>query len=141
MENVVLTHEQLLENLKKVEKLEERINELNVEDQNLVTQIAEINNLIDNSKVIADQNQVTLGSTVTVKYDNEIIPETFKIVRTIIGNNIGGVVSINSPEGKAILGAREGDRYSFNVRDQIVSATVLKVVNEYVRKVEPLKTR
>ena len=43
--------------------------------------------------------------------------ETFTIVTTVRGNSLKGLISIESPIGKALVGHRVGDRVKVQVND------------------------
>ena len=44
--------------------------------------------------------------------------ETYKIVTSVRGNSMNGLISIESPLGKALLGHKVGDRVYIKVNEQ-----------------------
>ena len=48
--------------------------------------------------------------------DDEL--ETYKIVTSVRGNSMNGLISIESPLGKALLGHKVGDRVYIKVNEQ-----------------------
>ena len=71
--------------------------------------------------VIADdskEDEVGLNNTVTIYFEDDDEEETFKLVTTVRGNTLKGLVSLESPIGKAILGKKKGDRVLVQVNEQ-----------------------
>ena len=54
--------------------------------------------------------------------------ETFKLVTTVRGNSLKGMISIDSPIGKAILGHRVNDRVTVKVNDGYSYDVVIKAI-------------
>ena len=61
--------------------------------------------------------EVTMNKTVEVYFPEDDETETFKIVTTIRGNSLKGLISIDSPLGKALLHHREGDRVTVRMEN------------------------
>lgn len=61
--------------------------------------------------------EVTMNKTVEVFFPEDDETETFKIVTTIRGNSLKGLISIDSPLGKALLHHREGDRVTVRMEN------------------------
>ena len=78
-------------------KIEARINELEYQIQN-----AEIQD-------ITDRNAVNLGSVVTIKNREDGSLATYKIVGFAQSNPAEGLISDESPIGKALMGAKKGE--------------------------------
>ncbi len=55
-------------------------------------------------------DEVGMNNTVTVYFEEDGLTETYKIVTTVRGNSLEGLISTESPLGKALLGHKEGDR-------------------------------
>ena len=64
--------------------------------------------------------------------DDEV--ETYRIVTSVRGSSLNGLVSIESPIGKALLGHKEGDRVYVKVNDDygyyVVIRKVIKTESE-----------
>ena len=58
--------------------------------------------------------------------DDEV--ETYRLVTSVRGSSLNGLISIESPIGKAILGHREGDRVYVKVNDDYGYYVVIKKV-------------
>ena len=68
------------------------------------------------------EDEVGLNNTV----DDEV--ETYRLVTSVRGSSLNGLISIESPIGKAILGHREGDRVYVKVNDDYGYYVVIKKV-------------
>ncbi len=68
--------------------------------------------MIRTAEVISDasaEDEVGLNNTVTVEFCEDKSREVYKIVTTVRGNSLEGLISNESPLGKALLGHKEGD--------------------------------
>lgn len=63
------------------------------------------------------EDEVGLNNTVEVFCEDDEATETYRIVTSIRGSSLNGLVSIESPLGKALLGHKEGDRVYVQVND------------------------
>lgn len=75
------------------------------------------------------EDEVGMNNTVTVYFEDEDEEETYKLVTSIRGNSLQGMISIESPIGKAILGHKVGDR----VRVQVGESGGYDII---IRKIE-----
>ena len=67
----------------------------------------------------SEEDQVGLNKTVKVRMLDDGSEETYKIVTTLRGDSLRGLISIESPLGKALLGHRAGDRVTVAVNREI----------------------
>ena len=77
------------------------------------SRIRYLERMIKTAKVIEDhsaKDEIGLFNTVTLYFEDDDEEETYKLVTTVRGNSLKGLISIDSPLGKAILGHRVGDR-------------------------------
>ena len=68
---------------------------------------------IRTAEVISDdsrEDEVGLNNRVTLYFEEDEEEETYKLVTSIRGNSLKGMISTESPLGKAILGRRLGER-------------------------------
>ena len=68
---------------------------------------------IKTAEVISDdskEDEIGVNNTVELFFEEDGTTETMKIVTTMRGNSLEGLVSTESPIGRALLGHREGDR-------------------------------
>lgn len=78
--------------------------------------------MIRTAEVISDdsaEDEVGINNTVTVEFVEDGSIEVFKIVTTVRGNSLEGLISNESPLGKALLGHKEGDTVHVQVSDTV----------------------
>lgn len=63
------------------------------------------------------EDEAGINNTITVYIPEDDMEETFKLVTTLRGNSLKGLISIESPMGKAVLGHKAGDRVTVQVND------------------------
>ena len=66
-----------------------------------------------NAKIVSDTSKVDevgINNTVEVYFEDDDETETYRLVTSIRGNSLQGLISIESPLGKAIQGHKVGDR-------------------------------
>ena len=89
--------------------------------------------MIKTAKVIDDntkEDEVGMNKTVTLRMEDDGSLETYKIVTTMRKNSLKGLVSIESPLGKQLLGHRVGDRVTIKVSDDFsYDVTITKIEN------------
>ena len=82
------------------------------------SRIRYLENMIKTATIISDESaedEVGLNNTVVVYIEEDGEEETYKIVTTVRGNSLKGLISIESPVGKALLGHHVGDRVEIKV--------------------------
>lgn len=65
----------------------------------------------------SSEDEVGLNNTVTLYIPEDDEEETYRLVTSIRGNSMKGLISIESPLGKAIRGRHVGDRVTVQVND------------------------
>ena len=73
------------------------------------------------------EDEIGLNNTVEVYCEDEEV-ETYRIVTSVRGSSLNGLVSIESPLGKALLGHKEGDRVFIKVNDDFGYYVIVKKV-------------
>ena len=63
--------------------------------------------VIDDS---SDENEVGMNDRVEVCFEEDGSTENYRIVTTVRANSLQGLISIESPLGKALMGKKVGDR-------------------------------
>lgn len=63
--------------------------------------------MIDDS---SKEDEVGMNNTVEVFFEEDNLTEKYKLVTTVRGNSLKGLISTESPLGKALLGHRVSDR-------------------------------
>lgn len=69
--------------------------------------------MIKTAEIIPDdsaEDEIGMNTKVTVTFEEDGETETYKIVTTMRGDSLSGLVSVESPIGKALMGHKEGDR-------------------------------
>ncbi|MFQ9510510.1 MAG: GreA/GreB family elongation factor [Lachnospiraceae bacterium] len=96
------------------------------------SRIRYLERMIKTAKVIPDdskEDEVGLNKTIQVYFEDEDETERFKLVTTVRGNSIGGMISIESPLGKAILGHKVNDRVYVKVNENVGYYVVITSVS------------
>lgn len=65
----------------------------------------------------SSEDEVGLNNTVTIYIPEDDVEEVYRLVTSIRGNSVKGLISIESPLGKAIRGHRVGDVVTVRVND------------------------
>ncbi len=76
------------------------------------SRIRYLDHLIRTAEVISDhsaEDEIGINNTVTVEFVEDQSIEVYKIVTTVRGNSLEGLISNKSPLGKALLGHKIGD--------------------------------
>ncbi|MCM1089410.1 MAG: transcription elongation factor GreA [Butyrivibrio sp.] len=90
-----------------------------VKNQN-ESRIRYLERMIRTARVISEESaadEVGINNTVTVVFLDDGSEETYKIVTTVRGNSLEGLISNESPLGKALLGRKAGDVVHVQVSD------------------------
>ena len=77
------------------------------------SRIRYLERMIKTAEVISDESkddEIGLNKIVELYFEDEDDVETYKIVTTVRGNSLQGLVSTESPIGKALLGHKVGDK-------------------------------
>ena len=86
------------------------------------SRIRYLERMIRTAQVISDASaeaEVGMNNTVTVEMLDVGSVEKYRIVTTVRGNSLEGLISNESPLGKALLGRKVGDVVHVQVRDGI----------------------
>lgn len=77
------------------------------------SRIRYLEKMLKNAKIVSDvskADEVGINNTVDVYFEDDDELETYRLVTSIRGNSLQGLISIESPLGKAIKGHKVGDR-------------------------------
>ena len=100
------------------------------EQGKLYSRISELENILTHALIIEEEDmptgQVTIGSTVTVTAAGGQ-SRTFKIVGSQEADAMHGIISEDSPFGKALMGAKEGEVVTVNAPAGEIRYTVDKI--------------
>ncbi len=92
-----------------------------VKNQN-ESRIRYLERMIRTAKVISEESaedEVGINNTVTVEFVDDGTMEVYKIVTTVRGNSLAGLISNESPLGRALLGRKKGDVAHVQVSDTV----------------------
>ena len=85
------------------------------------SRIRYLERMVKTARVIEDrskEDEVGLNNTVTVYFEDEDEEEVYHIVTTVREDVLHGLISIDSPVGKALMGHRVGDTVHVQVNDK-----------------------
>lgn len=92
-----------------------------VKNQN-ESRIRYLERMIKTAKVISEESaedEIGINNTVTVEFVEDGTVEDYKIVTTVRGNSLEGLISNESPLGKVLLGKKVGDVAHVQVNDSL----------------------
>ena len=103
-----------------------------VKNQN-ESRIRYLERMIRTAKVISEDSaadEVGINNTVTVEFVEDGLVETYKIVTTVRGNSLEGLISNESPLGTALLGKKVGEIAHVKINENAgYDVRVLKLEN------------
>ncbi len=95
------------------------------------SRIRYLERMIKTAKVIDDTSEddvIGMNNTVELYFEEDDTTETYRIVTTVRENVLKGLISIESPLGKAIVGHRVNDRVHVRVNDKYGYDVVVKSI-------------
>lgn len=97
------------------------------------SRIRYLERMLKTATVISDESkedEVGLNNTVTVYFVEDEVEETYRLVTSIRGNSVNGLISIESPIGKAILGHKEGEKVLVKVNDSYSYELIIRKIEK-----------
>ncbi|MGN0432051.1 MAG: transcription elongation factor GreA [Lachnospiraceae bacterium] len=92
-----------------------------------------LDRMIRTAEVISDESaedEAGINNTVTIEFLEDGSREVYKIVTTVRGNSLEGLISNESPLGKALLGHKAGDVVHVQVNDNVgYDVKIIKIEN------------
>lgn len=91
--------------------------------------------MIKTAQVIPDdskEDEIGMNNTVEVEFEEDGAIEKYKIVTTMRGNSLEGLVSVESPIGKALMGHKVGDRVFVKVNEEYGYYLIVKSIENTV---------
>ena len=86
------------------------------------------------------EDEAGINNTVTVYIEEDDMEESFKLVTTMRGNSLKGLISIESPMGKAVLGHKVGDRVSVKVNDDYSYDVIIRKIENTGEENEKIRS-
>lgn len=101
------------------------------------SRIRYLERMLKSAQIVTDhsgEDEVGINNTVEVYFEDDDETEVYRIVTSIRGNSLKGLISIESPIGKALLGHKVGDRVHIQVSDtygyEVVIRSIKKTTDE-----------
>lgn len=94
-----------------------------------------LEHMIKTAEIISDESkedEIGVNNTVEVRFEEDGTVETYKIVTTMRGNSLEGLVSTESPIGKALLGHKVGDRVCVRVNESYSYYIIVEKIEKTV---------
>lgn len=105
-----------------------------VKNQN-ESRIRYLERMIRTAVIVSDESaedEVGMNNTVEVYFEEDDLTERYKLVTTVRGNSLEGLISTESPLGKALLGHKVGDRIYVEVKPGFGYYVVVKSIENTV---------
>ena len=101
------------------------------EQGKLYSKIAEYKDMIENAVIIENGtgHGVVMGSHVTIREEGEEDEEVFQIVGSQEANPMQGLISDESPLGRALMGHVKGDRVTMEAPVGVIRYEILSIKN------------
>ena len=99
------------------------------------SRIRYLERMIKTAKVVSEdskEDEVGINNTVQVYFEDDDETEEFTIVTTVRGNSLKGLISTESPIGKAVFGHKAGDRVEVKVNDDYSYYVQIKAIVKQV---------
>lgn len=93
------------------------------------SRIRYLERMIKTAQIVSDQSEedeIGLYNMVDLYFEDDDETETYKLVTTVRGNSMKGLISSESPLGKAVMGHKAGDRVYVKIDDRTGYYVVVK---------------
>lgn len=97
------------------------------------SRIRYLEKMLKNARIVSDESkddEVGINNTVTVYFEDDDETEVYRLVTSVRGNSMQGLISIESPMGKAILGHKAGDRVMVKTNGDSGYYVVIKAIDK-----------
>lgn len=97
------------------------------------SRIRYLERMIRTAQIITDntkEDEVGIYNTVELYMEDDDETEVYKLVTTVRGNSLSGLISTESPIGKAIMGHKAGDRVYIRVNENYGYYAVIKSIQK-----------
>ena len=99
------------------------------------SRIRYLERMIRTAVIVSDESaedEVGMNNTVEVFFEEDKVTEKYKLVTTVRGNSLEGLISTESPLGKALLGHKVGDRIHVEVNAGYGYDVVIKSIENTI---------
>ena len=97
------------------------------------SRIRYLERMVRTARVVSDasaEDEVGLNNSVTVFFEEDNEEETYRIVTTIREDSLNGIISKESPLGKALMGHKVGDRVKITVNPEYSYYVVIRSIDK-----------
>ena len=95
------------------------------------SRIRYLERMLKNAKIVSDTSkadEVGINNTVEVYFEDDDETETYRLVTSIRGNSLQGLISIESPIAKALMGHKAGEQVHVQVNDNFGYEVIIKSI-------------
>ena len=95
------------------------------------SRIRYLERMLKNAVIVDDssaEDEVGINNTVELYFEEDDETEVYRLVTSIRGSSLNGLISIESPLGKAIIGHKVNDRVYIKVNDDFGYYAVIKKI-------------
>lgn len=85
------------------------------------------------AEIVSDDSrddEVGINNIVEVYFEEDDEVQKYRLVTSVRGNSIDGLISIESPIGKALVGHKAGERVMVHVNDKVSYPVVIKSIDK-----------
>ena len=103
------------------------------------SRIRYLERMIKTAKVVSaesKEDEVGIHNTVDIYFEEDDVTEVFTIVTTVRGNSLKGLISTESPIGKAVFGRKAGDRVKVKVNEDYSYYIQIKSIGKQINDEE-----
>ena len=103
------------------------------------SRIRYLERMIKTAHVISDESkddEVGINNRVTIYLPEDDEEETYRIITTIRGNSLQGLISIDSPLGKALMGHKVGEEVMVKVNEDYSYPVVIRDIDKSIDDTE-----
>lgn len=89
--------------------------------------------MLKHAQIVSDESkedEVGINNIVDVYFEDDDELETYRLVTSVRGNSLDGLISIESPIGKAIRGHKVGDTVTVVVNDSVSYPITIKRIDK-----------
>ncbi len=107
------------------------------------SRIRYLENMIKTAQIIEDssaEDEVGLNKRVTVLFEEDDETEEYKIVTSVRGNSLRGLITPESPVGAALMGRRAGERVEVKADAGSYFLKIIEVVNTGEEETDTLRS-
>lgn len=97
------------------------------------SRIRYLENMIKNARIVSDRSgegEVGLNDTITLYFEDDDEEEVYRLVTSIRGNSLKGLISIESPLGKAVRGRKEGESVYVRIDERSGYTVTIKKIEK-----------